>query len=156
VHIRPICRAENTTFFNCGMVVNIQTDIFAEFEVLTAAVMNNSLFWDITPCGPLKVNGLTFIRLNLVLSQEQNSSDVCSLLFLPSRDLNRCSFFVPASWWFLASLTLVAWRKRLYIFSEMSFEFYRNSWRYVPEMELFTTTALITSNIRWYAVLIFG
>jgi hypothetical protein len=26
------------------------------FEVLTSVVMRSSIFWDITPCGPLKVN----------------------------------------------------------------------------------------------------
>jgi hypothetical protein len=26
------------------------------FEVLTAVVMKNSIFWNIAPCGPLKVN----------------------------------------------------------------------------------------------------
>jgi hypothetical protein len=26
------------------------------FEVLTAAIMKISVFWDITPCSPLKVN----------------------------------------------------------------------------------------------------
>jgi hypothetical protein len=28
----------------------------AGFEVLTAAIMKSSIFWDITPCSPLKVN----------------------------------------------------------------------------------------------------
>jgi hypothetical protein len=27
-----------------------------EFEVLTAVPMKSSVFWDITPCSPLKVN----------------------------------------------------------------------------------------------------
>jgi hypothetical protein len=27
-----------------------------EFEILTAVVMKSSIFWDITPCSPLKVN----------------------------------------------------------------------------------------------------
>jgi hypothetical protein len=27
-----------------------------EFEVLTAVVMKSSIFWDTTPCSPLKVN----------------------------------------------------------------------------------------------------
>jgi hypothetical protein len=29
---------------------------FVGFEVPTAEVMKNSIFWDITPCSPLKVN----------------------------------------------------------------------------------------------------
>jgi hypothetical protein len=31
-------------------------NMFAGFEVLTELVMNSFIFWDITPCGPLKVN----------------------------------------------------------------------------------------------------
>jgi hypothetical protein len=27
-----------------------------EFEVLTAVIMKGSVFWDITSCGPLKIN----------------------------------------------------------------------------------------------------
>jgi hypothetical protein len=30
--------------------------VVLETEVLTAVVMKSSLFWDITPCSPLKVN----------------------------------------------------------------------------------------------------
>jgi hypothetical protein len=29
---------------------------YVGFEVLTAVVMKSSIFWDITPCNPLKVN----------------------------------------------------------------------------------------------------
>jgi hypothetical protein len=31
-------------------------NFFLRFEVLTAIVMKSSIFWDITPCSPLKVN----------------------------------------------------------------------------------------------------
>jgi hypothetical protein len=30
--------------------------VFVEFKVLTAVVMKSSVFWDIMPCSPLKVN----------------------------------------------------------------------------------------------------
>jgi hypothetical protein len=30
--------------------------VIVGFEVLTAVVMKSSIFWDITPCSPLKVN----------------------------------------------------------------------------------------------------
>jgi hypothetical protein len=33
----------------------VQCDTYVEFEVLTAVVMKSSIFWDITPCSPLKV-----------------------------------------------------------------------------------------------------
>jgi hypothetical protein len=33
--------------------------MFKGFEVLTPVVMKNNIFWDITPCSPLKVNRLS-------------------------------------------------------------------------------------------------
>jgi hypothetical protein len=30
--------------------------VFVGFEVLAAVVMKSTIFWDITPCSPLKVN----------------------------------------------------------------------------------------------------
>jgi hypothetical protein len=33
-----------------------QLTISEGFEVLTAVIMQSSVFWDITPCNPLKVN----------------------------------------------------------------------------------------------------
>jgi hypothetical protein len=39
--------------------------------VLTAVIMNNSVFWDITPCTPLKISRrrmMTFNRLHGVIS----------------------------------------------------------------------------------------
>jgi hypothetical protein len=40
------------------MYKNMEPILYAYvgFEVLTAVVMNNSIFWDITPCSPLKFN----------------------------------------------------------------------------------------------------
>jgi hypothetical protein len=34
----------------------IPTNKYVTFEVLTAVVMKSIIFWDITPCNPLKVN----------------------------------------------------------------------------------------------------
>jgi hypothetical protein len=42
------------------------TDIIVQSEVITAVVMKNSLFWDITPCSPFEVSrrlGVTCRRL---------------------------------------------------------------------------------------------
>jgi hypothetical protein len=40
-----------------GPQARIDTDAtYVGSEVLTAVVMKSSVFWDITPCGPLKVN----------------------------------------------------------------------------------------------------
>jgi hypothetical protein len=32
------------------------------FEVLTAVVMKSTIFWDITPCSPLKMEEICFFR----------------------------------------------------------------------------------------------
>jgi hypothetical protein len=37
-------------------MININTFKDVGFEVLTDVVMKSSIFWDITPCGSLKVN----------------------------------------------------------------------------------------------------
>jgi hypothetical protein len=38
----------------------VKTLSIVGFEVLTAAVMKSTKFWDITPCSPLKVSWLIF------------------------------------------------------------------------------------------------
>jgi hypothetical protein len=38
------------------VVAIVITAAVVETEVLTAVVMKSSIFWDITPCSPLKVN----------------------------------------------------------------------------------------------------
>jgi hypothetical protein len=43
-----------STFF-CKTFLNL-TQLYAESEVLEALVMKGTIFWDITPCDPLKVN----------------------------------------------------------------------------------------------------
>jgi hypothetical protein len=37
-------------------VTSTRKNVFVRFEVLTAVVMKSTIFWDITPCSPLKVN----------------------------------------------------------------------------------------------------
>jgi hypothetical protein len=39
-----------------GVVDRKQGKYRAGFEILTAVVMKNPLFWDIMPCSPLKIN----------------------------------------------------------------------------------------------------
>jgi hypothetical protein len=55
-------------------------------EVLTAVVMKSSIFWNITPCSPLKVNScLEGIHgVNRPLLQDNSS---CHCLFANSKDL---------------------------------------------------------------------
>jgi hypothetical protein len=78
---------------------------FVGFEVLTAVVIKSTIFWDITPCGPLKANwrfgGTYLLRLQgRRISRTRNQqSSACHLL----------------SRWFLARLILWPWRWRRYI-----------------------------------------
>jgi hypothetical protein len=64
------------------------------FEILTAVAMRSTIFWDITPCSPLKVNR-RFGRIYRL----QLQSFSCHLL--------------PR--WFLARLILRPWRWRVYV-----------------------------------------
>jgi hypothetical protein len=47
------------------------------FEVLTAVVMKGTIFWDITPCSPLKVNRhfMSYQSSGLKVSQARNQHD---------------------------------------------------------------------------------
>jgi hypothetical protein len=66
------------------MICNKMTVILksVRFEILTAMVMNSSIFWDITPCSPLKVNR----RFRGISSESKNrpnrkpASSTCYLL----------------------------------------------------------------------------
>jgi hypothetical protein len=50
----------------------LKLPVSGRLEVLSAVVMKSSIFWDITPCSPLKVNP-TFRR-------NMSQSSVCHLL----------------------------------------------------------------------------
>jgi hypothetical protein len=41
---------------NASLNTILKCIVFAGFEVLTAVVMKSTIFWNITPCSPLKVN----------------------------------------------------------------------------------------------------
>jgi hypothetical protein len=44
------------TLFQWSRPLNIYLRSILIFEVLTAVVVNNTIFWDITPCSPLRVD----------------------------------------------------------------------------------------------------
>jgi hypothetical protein len=73
------------------------------FEVLTAAVMKIIIFWDITPCSPLKVNwrfGRTF-RLLLQgrgISQSRNQREAGGKQSSPCHLLHAWLIFPPSRW----------------------------------------------------------
>jgi hypothetical protein len=86
-------------------VVTIRT-LYVGFEVLTAVVMKSTIFWDITPCCPLKVNrrfGGTY------------------RLFSACFHAGSCSAY---------SSTL---KMEAICSSETSVEFQPTTWRYIPE-----------------------
>jgi hypothetical protein len=43
-------------YCSCTPLMSIAKYNFVGSEVLTAVVMNSSVFWDVTSCSPLKVN----------------------------------------------------------------------------------------------------
>jgi hypothetical protein len=52
--------------------------VTVEFEVLTVVVKNSSIFWDITPCSPLKVKVGETCRLHIQsrrISQAKNQGE---------------------------------------------------------------------------------
>jgi hypothetical protein len=88
-----------------------QDSQYIGFEVLTAVVMKSTIFWDITPCSPLKVNrrfGGTY-RLNL-----------CPAYHLLAR-------------WFIARAYSSTLKVEAKYTSETSIYFQRNTRRYIPE-----------------------
>jgi hypothetical protein len=88
------------------------------FEVLTAVVKKSSVFWDITPCSPLKVNRPFegTCRLHLQgrrISQARNQlGSACHLCYL------------------VYSSTL---KMKVTCSSETSVDFQGAAWRYIPE-----------------------
>jgi hypothetical protein len=57
MHIYIYIYIYKTTSLFQGLNLNLsKISAFVGYEVLTAVVMNSSVFWDITPCSPLKVN----------------------------------------------------------------------------------------------------
>jgi hypothetical protein len=83
-----LCNNANSGEVNCHCVIlEIPTfygigSFIVGFEVLTVVVMKNTIFWDITPCSPLKVNrrvGGTY-RLDL---QGQRINRARNLSFTP-------------------------------------------------------------------------
>jgi hypothetical protein len=100
-------------------VKHIQTtNAFAGLEVLTEVVMKSTIFWDITPCSPLKVNqrfGGTY-RLQL---QGRISQATC-------QSESRCQAFTLVSWSTYATLKMEA-----ICFSETSADFQRTTRRVI-------------------------
>jgi hypothetical protein len=50
------------------------------FEVIAAVVKNYSVFWDLTPCSPLKVGRLQGRRLYQTRNQPEEGSEVAEIL----------------------------------------------------------------------------
>jgi hypothetical protein len=48
--------------------------VFAEFEVVTPVVMKNSVFWDVTPCSPLKAKNISPPSSGLKMKRNKESA----------------------------------------------------------------------------------
>jgi hypothetical protein len=90
VHLIQCCTFSKQTW--ALLSVNIQF----RFEVLTAVFMKNAIFWDITPCIPLKINrrfGGTY-RLHLQGPRINRARNQKSELCLPP-SFTLVSYFAP-------------------------------------------------------------
>jgi hypothetical protein len=95
-----------------------EKSVYLRFEVLTAMVMKRFVFWDITPCSPLKVNrrfgGTCRIHLQgRRINQARNQHESCSLAY---------------------SSTL---KMEATCFSETSVDFQQTTRHYIPEDRTF-------------------
>jgi hypothetical protein len=95
---------------NVTAVTNTHATV-EEFEVLTAVLMKSTIFWDITPCSPLKINGRFGGTYRLHLQ-----------LYLPSAfTLVSCSAYFSTM------------KMEAACSSQTSINFQRNTRRYIPE-----------------------
>jgi hypothetical protein len=56
-HITAFNSEFRVTFFKITLgLIPVKFDGYVGFKILTAVVMKSIIFWDMTPCSPLKVN----------------------------------------------------------------------------------------------------
>jgi hypothetical protein len=93
------------------------------YEVLTAVVMKCAIFWNITPCSPLKVNGRFRgkFHLNLQGRNQRESRRQAELCLSPA--------FTPVS----CSAYFSTLKMEVICSSGTSVEFQRTARRYIPE-----------------------
>jgi hypothetical protein len=86
ISISSLVAGDRDTCINCGVHKQL---VSVGFQVLTAVVMKSSIFWDITPYSPLKVNrrfGVTGClhlqgrRINQAINQREADFSVYYLL----------------------------------------------------------------------------
>jgi hypothetical protein len=58
-----------------GLMDNLNQEFYIGFKVLKAVVMRSSIFWDIPPCSPLKVNRL--FRRNISPPSSASTTKLC-------------------------------------------------------------------------------
>jgi hypothetical protein len=126
------------TCFICEVTEGIYTK-YAGFEVLTAVVMKSTIFRDITPWSPSKVNRRFkgTCRLHLQgrrISQARNH-----------RESRQQAWFL-LSGWFLARFILRTWRWRKYFLPKhhLTFSGLLLYWRYNPVWALVSTICFVT------------
>jgi hypothetical protein len=84
----------------CGTAA--RDDNYVGFEVLTAVAKKSSVFWDMTPCSPLKINPETLkstlrmeaTRFSETLVDFQRTTRFC----IPKEKIFRDSIFYPVDW----------------------------------------------------------
>jgi hypothetical protein len=101
--------------------------------------LKNSVFWDITPCSPLKVNQCLDKTCRLHLQSQRIS-----------QPRNFC--LLPASNWFLVWIIIQHWRWKWHVSSKHWLNFNRLHGNISQKTEPFITTAVRTSNLYFKVV----
>jgi hypothetical protein len=99
----------------------ITKENYEVFGVLTAVVMKSIIFWDITPCSPMKVNRRSGGTYRLHLQGRRISWAKTQQSLAPAFTLVSCSAYSSSL------------KTEAICFSETSVDFQLTTWYYIPE-----------------------
>jgi hypothetical protein len=102
------------------------------FDVLTAVVMKSSIFWDITPCNPLRINRRFGGTCRLHIQGRMWQAELC---FPPAFTLVSC---------LACSLTL---KTEVTCSSKTSVDFKWTTWLYIPEDRTLHSKECVLRNV---------
>jgi hypothetical protein len=130
------------TFLSVALTL-LLTQTYIGFQVLTAVVMKSPIFWDITPCSPLKVNRRFGEKRRLHLQGRR-----------VSQKINLSEALLATCLTLLYRLTYSSTVKMEAICSsETSVDFQRTTRRYIPEdRTLHVTYSQITVTVNFFFI----
>jgi hypothetical protein len=81
---RVLLRHKQTNLYFWKWIQFCELNWDVRFEVLTAVIMNTYIFWDITPCSPLKVNRRFGGTFHLKSKPSRKPAELCPACHLIS------------------------------------------------------------------------